>query len=230
MAETNPKSSPTPKPQPQKVEQPVPGPAEEARKENVMEDTHFFHSVQFSDEKRETLDEKEIETSKVEMEQKLSELLTSINEETLQLSEFLMEESNLVNELCLSLKQILKQLKISFNLKVKHIPFHTSVKKVILNEEGHLIVVHEKDEVSSAFLADYSPEIVMAVLWDVLPELAKVMTLYRKKISTRVNFFGKVKKELKGIVKAMGGSTDEEVETQAEPVLDAAKEALQSQT
>jgi hypothetical protein len=69
----------------------------------------------------------------------------------------------------------------------------------------------------------------MAVVWKVLPELAKAITLYRKKISGRVNFFGRVKKELKGIVKAMGGSADEGIEPETEPVLDAAKEALQNQ-
>jgi len=220
MAETNPKPTPTPK---------LPA-QEEDQKKNAAEDTHFFHSVKLSNENSETRDDEEIEASKADMDQKLGELLTNINEETLQLSEFMMEENKLVNELCLSLKQILKQLNISFNLKVQEIPFRRGVKKVILNEEGHLIVIHEKDEVASAFLAGYSPEIVMAVLWNVLPELAKAITLYRKKISMRVNFFGKVKKELKGIVKAMVGSTDECVEAQTEPVLDAAKEALQSQT
>ncbi|MGQ9545295.1 MAG: hypothetical protein ACUVQX_05865, partial [Candidatus Bathycorpusculaceae bacterium] len=163
----------------------------------AVEEAYFFHPVQLSEEKEEILDEKEIEKAKVEIEQKLQEFLKSISEETLQLSEFLIEEKTLINELCISLKQILKKLNISFNIPPQGIPLKKKVKKVILNEEGHLILVHEKGEVNSAFLAEYPPEIVMAVLWVIIPELAKVIMLYRKKISTRINFFGKLKKELK---------------------------------
>jgi len=192
----------------------------------VVQEAYFFHPVQLSEESGETLDEKEIEKSRVEIEQKLQELLKSISEETLQLSEFLMEENNLMNELCASLKHILKKLNVSFNIPPQDMPIRQKVKKVILNEEGHLILVHEKGEVNSAFLAEYPPEIVMAVLWVVMPELAKVIMLYRKKISTRVNFFGKVKKELKGVAKAMVGSKEDSQETSEEQVMDVVKEAV----
>jgi hypothetical protein len=204
------------KPQPQK--------SEETQKE-VIEEASFFHPVQISEESGELLDEKDIEKSKVEIEQKLQEILKSINEETLQLSEFLMEESKMMEELCLSLKQIVKRLNISFNIPPQNIPFRRKINKVILNEEGHLILVHEKGEVNSAFLAEYSPEIVMAVLWTVMPELAKVVMLYRKKISTRVNFFGKVKKELKSVAKAIIGKENAS-DSSDEQTMDAVKESL----
>lgn len=95
-----------------------------------------------------------------------------------------------------------------------------------MNEEGHLILVHEKGEVNSAFLAEYPPEIVMAALWVILPELAKVIMLYRKKISTRVNFFGKLKKELKGVAKAIIGGKEETATSSEEQTMDAVKESL----
>jgi hypothetical protein len=180
-------------------------PQKEENESEANEEAYFFHPMQLSEESGEILDEKEIEKSKVEIEQKLQELLKSINEETLQLSEFLIEENRLMNEICISLKQILKKLNVSFNIPPRDIPLRKKVKKVILNEEGHLILVHEKGEVNSAFLAEYPPEIVMAVLWVVMPELAKVVMLYRKKISTRANFFGKIKKELKSVAKAIVG-------------------------
>jgi hypothetical protein len=189
-----------------------------------VEEAHFFHPVQLS-EGEEVLDEKEIEKSKVEIEQKLQELLKSINEETLQLSEFLMEESKLIKELCGSLRQILKRLNVSFNIPPQNLPLPKRVQKVILNEEGHLILVYEKGEVNSAFLAEYPPEIVMAALWIVMPELAKVVMLYRKKISTRVNFFGKVKKELKSVVKAITGKED----TDHEQVIDVVQESMKDE-
>jgi len=208
------------KPQPQKQEE---------RQEETVEETHFFHPVQLSEESGgELLDEKEIEKSSVEIEQKLQELLKGINEETLQLSEFLMEENKMTDEICISLKQILKKLNVSFNIPPRDIPLRKKVKKVILNEEGHLILVYEKGDVHSAFLAEYPPEIVMAVLWVVMPEMAKVIMLYRKKISTRVNFFGRVKKELKGVAKAIVGSKEAAPDSSGEQTMDVVKESLKT--
>jgi hypothetical protein len=207
------------KPQPQKQE----------NQGETVEETYFFHPVQLSNESGEFLDEDEIEKSKTEIEQKLQELLKGINEETLQLSEFLMEESKMVDEICVSLKQILRKLNVSFNIPPRDVPLRKKVKKVILNEEGHLIIVYEKDEVYSAFLAEYPPEIVMAVLWVVMPEVAKVIMLYRKKISTRVNFFGKVKKELKGVARAIVGGKEATPETSGEQTMDVVKEAAEAE-
>ncbi|MCD6445728.1 hypothetical protein J7L49_02955 [Candidatus Bathyarchaeota archaeon] len=205
--------------------------AEEVLKEETdketEEETRFFHPVKLS-KTEETLDENEIEKSKVKIETKLQDLLRSINEETLQLSEFLMEEPKLINELCTSLKQILKKLNISFNLSPSSLPVKRKVKKVILNQDGHLIFVYEKEEVDSAFLAEYPPEIVMAVLWTVMPELAKVLTLYRKKVSVRINFFGRVKKELNGVAKAMLGTEQQPVE-KTEEHMDVVKSSLENE-
>jgi hypothetical protein len=194
-----------------------------------VEEAYFFHPVQLSEGSGEVLDEKEIEKSKTEIEQKLQELLKNINEETLQLSEFLMEENKMMEDLCMSLKQILKKLNVSFSIPPQNIPIRTKINKVILNEEGHLILVHEKGDVNSGFLAEYSPEIVMAVLWTVMPELAKVVMLYRKKISVRVNFFGKVKKELKDVVKAIIGKEGTSGSSDDEQAMDAVKESLKSE-
>jgi len=201
---------------------------QEGAQETAVEEAYFFHPVQLSEGSGEVLDEKEIEKSKVEIDQKLQELLKSINEETLQLSEFLMEENKMMTDLCMSLKQILKKLNVSFNIPPQNIPIGKNIKKVILNEEGHLILVYEKGDVNSGFLAEYPPEIVMAVLWTVMPELAKVVMLYRKKISMRVNFFGKVKKELKDVVKAIIGKESASGSSSDEQVMDAVKSENQS--
>ena len=179
----------------------------EKPKEEAVEEAYFFHPLQFSEGSEEVLDEEEIEKHKIEFEQKLQELLKSISEETLQLSEFLMEEDKLIKELCLSLKQVLKKLNVSFYIPPQEMPIKAKVKKVILNEECHLILVYEKGEVHSTFLAEYPPEIVMATLLVIVPELAKAIMLYRKKISARVSFFGRIKKELRNVVKAIVRST-----------------------
>jgi hypothetical protein len=59
-----------------------------------------------------------------------------------------------------------------------------------------------------------------------MPELAKVIMLYRKKISTRVNFFGKLKKELKGVVKAIIGGKEEAAVSSGEHSMDVVKESV----
>jgi hypothetical protein len=204
----------------------------EAQKEEAHEETeeaYFFHSVQLSEESGEVLNEQEIEKSKVEVEQKLQELLRSISEETLQLSEFLIEENKTMNELCLSLKQILKKLNVSFSIPPQDIPLRKKAKKVILNEEGHLILVYEKGEVHSAFLAEYPPEIVMAVLLVIMPEMAKVIMLYRKKISIRVSFFGRMRKELKNVVRAIVGGGQESPSADQEESMDVVKEEIKTE-
>ncbi|MDW8040696.1 MAG: hypothetical protein RMJ03_04655 [Nitrososphaerota archaeon] len=191
--------------------------------EEATDEAYFFHPLEVS-EGEETRNIEEIEKHKADLEQKLQELLRSISEETMQLSEFLMEEDRLIKELCNSLKQVLKKLKVSFYIPPREIPIRGKVKKVILNDECHLILVYEKGEVHSAFLAEYSPEIVMATLLVIMPELAEALMLYRKRISTRVNLFGRIKKELKNIVKAIVGSQEN---TEAEKgSMDAVKNAL----
>lgn len=186
------------------------------------ETTHFYQPYQVEEETVEILDEKEIEKTKVEIDTKLQELLKMISEETLQLSEFLMEEKNLASELCDLLRQILKRLKISFTIPAKILSISVKPKQVIVNEEGHLILVFEKDKVSSKRLEEYPPEIIMEVLWNILPQLGKSIELYRKKISTRVSFFEKVKKELKTLFKAFSST---EAENKAE-VEDTVRQSL----
>lgn len=152
--------------------------------------------------------EEAIDESEIEVEQKLQQLLKDISEETLQLREFLTEENRLMNELCVSIKQIMKKLAISFDIPPHNIRVQKKIKRVILNEEGHLTFFNEKGEAHSAFLAEYPPEIVIAVLWVVMPKLAKVVAAYRKKIRSRISLFRKLKKELKTIAKAVVGTKD----------------------
>jgi len=177
----------------------LPKTEDESQKE--MTEEPIFHPVQLSSKN-------EADESEIEVEQKLQQLLKDISEETLQLREFLTEENRLMNELCVSIKQIMKKLGVSFDIPPRNIRVNKKIKRVILNEEGHLTFYHEKDEAHSAFLAEYPPEIVIAVLWTVMPKLAKVVTTYRKKIRSRISLFKKLKTELKTIAKAVVGTKD----------------------
>ena len=150
------------------------------------------------------------EKTKVEIEKRFNELLTTISEETIQLSEFLLEEKKLIRELCMFLRQILKRLNMTFNIPTKALPeLQPTVKKIVLNKEGHLIVMYEKEKVNSRGLEDYPPEIVLTVIWSVIPELEKSIKAYRRKISERVSIFERVKKELKNIGQVFSSSERE---------------------
>ncbi|MCJ7469068.1 hypothetical protein MUO74_01035, partial [Candidatus Bathyarchaeota archaeon] len=59
------------------------------------------------------------------------------------------------------------------------------------------------EDTHSAFLAEYSSEVVMTVLWVVVPELTKAISVYRKRANSRISFFEGLKKELKNIARAI---------------------------
>ncbi len=151
-----------------------------------------------------------VEKSVGEMEQKFDEMLKVVKEETLQLSEFLVEEKRLVHELCLLLKLTLRQLNASFHISPKMISVPENVNHVILNEEGHLILIDDKGGVNSKALEDYSPEIILNVLWVVLPELGEIIVAYRKRISFRVDVFEKITHEFRNLGKMFARAREEQ--------------------
>lgn len=185
---------------------------EERSQKEVVEGTSFFHPVQLPKKNGEVLVEKRMEESKIEVERELQELLRSISEETSQLRESLIEENRLMNELSVSIKQIMQKINVSINIPPQNVPVKKKVKRVILNEEGNLMLVSENGKVHSAFLAEYPPRVVMAVLWVVIPKLAEVVVRYRKKVSKRIGFFRRLKKELKNVAKAVIGEKGQSVE------------------
>lgn len=180
-------------------------PKEEGQTE-VTDDS--MYQAQTAQESGELPDEGETERANTD-EQKLQDLLRHMNDESIKLSDFLATESKLINEVCLSVKEILRKLNISLNIAPQNIPLRKKAKKIVLNKESRLIVTNETGEVVSAFLAECPPEIVMAVLWVAIPELVRVMAVYRKKLSRRTSFFEGIKKELRSVAKTITGSKSE---------------------
>jgi len=164
-------------------------------------DYEHFHPFLFGIRSLEMLDEKEVEEAKVEIEEKFLDSLKVINEEILQLSEFLIEDKKLAQELCRLLKQVLKHLNLSFVIPSGAIPIFDKIDQIILNEEGHLIFVHEKSKVDSKALEEYPPEIILIVFLNIIPKLGKLLKLYRKRVGMRVNFFEKIYRELENVSK-----------------------------
>ena len=166
------------------------------------EESYLYYPIKLQDESDENL-----EKTETEIEKKFAELLAAISDETLQLSEFLVEEKRLIKELCELLREILKRLKMSFEIPIKVVPeFQGKAKKILLNDEGHLLLILEGENVSSKILEDYPPEVVLNVIWNIIPALEKSLKAYRRKISKRVGIFEKMKKELKNIQRVFSSS------------------------
>jgi len=156
-----------------------------------------FYPLDLSENEANDTDEKTTEKPNGDGEKKLQEILENITVETSQLNDIISEESKIINEVCVSLKEVLKKLHVSFNIPPQDIPLQKRTKRIVLNEDGNLALVYDNEQKHSAFLAEYPPDMVMAVLWAVIPELGKAITIYRKKMNARANFFGKMKKGLK---------------------------------
>lgn len=165
-------------------------------KEALNDEDYFRYPAKLQDEGT----DKDFERTKADIERRFNELLAALSEETLQLSEFLIEEKKLIKELCTLLRETLRHLNLSFEVPAEAVPeLQSSAKKIILNNEGHLILMFEGEKVSSKILEDHSPRIVLTVIWSIIPELNKALQNYRRRISQRVNIFERIRKELKNI-------------------------------
>ncbi len=166
-----------------------------------VSEKYFSYVRQFQDEAK--LEEgSEFKERRQEIEVIFTELLRTIGEECLQLSEFLIEERGLTKELCGLLGEILGNLRISFEIPSEYVRCLGRARQMELNSEGHLIIVREDGKVESKLLEDYPPSVIATVLWLVIPNLEKEIRAYLKKISRRVGLLEKIKHELKNIRKA----------------------------
>jgi hypothetical protein len=126
----------------------------------------------------------------------IKESLKTINQETHQLSQLLLQEKRLVKELCSLLKLILKRLQLSFNLPPHLFPQASKTLKTILNDEAHLIFLHNQS-VKSIALEGCPPQVVFDVASFIIPELSKALAFYKKKVSSRVNVLNRINEELR---------------------------------
>jgi len=156
------------------------------------------------------LQDKEADDEKVkEIEEKFFSLLKALNEDTRQLSEFMIEEGNMIKDLCTYLRKIFSQLDLSIVLPLIAVPWVETCKEVILNSQGHLILVKNQGEVESKSLENYPPDVILMVIWSVIPQLKELVNSYMKRVSMRVNFFERTGEELKNIQKSFEISTEE---------------------
>lgn len=179
---------------------------EDDRSEAVDKDYISYFSI---------LQDKDAENEKVkEVEEKFFSLLKALNEDTRQLSEFMIEEGNMIKELCTYLSKIFSQLDLSVVLPLMPVPWMEGCKEAILNSQGHLIIV--KDKVESKSLEKYPPDVVLMVIWAVIPQLKELVDSYMKRISKRISIFERVTEELKNIQRTFEVSVEEASENAPE--------------
>jgi hypothetical protein len=160
--------------------------------------------------------------------EQMQESLKVLSEETLQLSELIWQEAKLVREFCALLKQVLRQLNISFNLPVSTFPEGRKLQQVILNSEAHLILINDKNEVDSRALEEYSSDIVFNLVSFIIPELSKSLTLFRQRINVKIELFDRVNRELRNLRNMSDSHSDKPEENHA-PVDDGIKKTLMEQ-
>ena len=161
--------------------------------------------------------------------EQMQESLKILSEETLQLSELIWQEAKLTKEFCAVLKQVLRQLKISFNLPVNVITQGQRLQQAILNPEAHLILINDKNEVESRALEDYPPDVISNMISFIVPELSKSLTLYRQKIAVRIDVFDRVNRELRNL-RNMSDNRSDKNEEGSGPVEDGIKKTLMDQS
>ena len=157
----------------------------------------------------------------------MEESLRILSEETLQLSEFLWQEEKLIKELCALLKLVLRQLGVSFNLPTNVLPNSGNLRRITLNDEAHLILINDQNEVTSKALEDYPSHVIFGVVSFVIPELSKSLTAHRKRISLRISLFDRINQELKNLRNIFASSP--KVAEDSKPIDDGVKKALSTQ-
>jgi hypothetical protein len=158
----------------------------------------------------------------------MQESLKVLSEETLQLSELIWQQAKLIREFCALLKQVLRQLNMSFNLPVSTFPESRKLQQIILNSEAHLLLINDRNEVDSKALEEYSPDIVFNLVSFIIPELSKSLTLYRQKINVKIELFDQVNRELRNL-RNMSDSRSDKHEENNSPVDDGVKKTLMEQ-
>jgi len=160
--------------------------------------------------------------------EQMQESLKILSEETLQLSELVWQEAKLTREFCAVLKQVLRHLKISFNLPVNVFSQGQRLRQAILNPEAHLILINDKNEVESRALEDYPPDVIFNMVSYIIPELSRSLTLHRQKIASRIEVFDRVNRELRNL-RNMSENHSDKHEEGSGPVEDGIKKTLMDQ-
>jgi hypothetical protein len=130
--------------------------------------------------------------------------LDSIREETGQISELLTEENMLVKEFLTALLQIMRPL--AETLPVSNTTFPEDWGKIShasLDYTGKLLVLFPNGKMKSIDLKEQKHrELLLKIIYDIMPTLKRLITFHRQKIENRVKLLSSITKELQKTAKA----------------------------
>ena len=133
--------------------------------------------------------------------EKIRGVLKSIEDESVQLNEYLSKEKALTREICDLLRKIIRYLGVSIEVSSSHFSSEDRLDRVFLNKEGNLSLVYGEGRVVSKTLEECNPSLVVLIIYEVLPKLQNVILRQEHKVQKRISIFEKVKSELKSIFK-----------------------------
>ncbi len=144
-----------------------------------------------------------VEDYRLSMEKTL-ESLKELQENAGQISEFELEEKNLVNEFFSSLLKIMETFGKKIELSVSALPEdygrHTS--KAFLYPVAQLVLVHKDLEVEVIDLSTKeSRDLLVELAGEIMLKLKKTIDAHRTKVEKRVSFFMAITEELQKIAK-----------------------------
>ena len=133
----------------------------------------------------------------VEGEARLLEILKAMSAETVELSGYLAREKELTEDLCETLYEILAHLKISFTVPKEKVVKFNSALKIELDQEAQLVIFWPDNKVDTKPLKNYTPDVVLAVFWAILPELGKAVRTSIELVKRRISVLEKIRKQMK---------------------------------
>lgn len=151
-----------------------------------------------------------------QLEESISAILKTITTNAKQLGEYLIEQDNVVQNICSSFTKILAILDLSMTLPKEAIIWTETVKDTFLNSQGHLIIVKEDGEVESKSLYNYPPKIVLIVVCAALPKLKEAVDRFVTEVGSRLNLFEKINSEFSSFLRTMDVSKEKELDNTAE--------------
>ena len=151
------------------------------------------------------------EIDRERIEKRFFDELKSLSEEALQLTEFLSEDKRLCHELCSLLRDSLGRLDLTIDVQVRALPFLEKTERVMLNTHCHLIIVKEDGRIDSVDLEEYPSEVVLMVVWNILPKLKVLVAEYTKKVKLRVEYFDRIGRDLRNLQGAFNLPHEEDI-------------------
>jgi hypothetical protein len=115
------------------------------------------------------------------------------------------------------LRDSLRQLDISIEISSKALPFIQNAERIILNTKGHLIIFSKDKKIDSMTLEDYPPEVVLMVVWNIIPKLKLLISEYTDKVKQRVEYFDRISRDLRSLKGAFDLPFEEEFPTNVQP-------------